>query len=229
MQLPWVRRGHLGDGPVALLTVVYERPLDDLWETKTPIIAVLFGRGAFDPAHVLKSAQALAAYAVGLPAFVLVKVLIPAFFARGDTSVPVKIGMAAVGLNLALNLAFMAPLQHLGPPLASSVAAWANVAALVAILHRRGHFAADAALRRRVPRMLAAALVMVAVLWTVRHSLYDALDTGAGNGLRWLGLALLVGSGMAAYGIAGQALGAFDLREIGARLARRRRPAPVGT
>jgi putative peptidoglycan lipid II flippase len=194
---------------------------------KTPIISVLFGRGAFDPAHVLKSADALAAYAVGLPAFVLVKVLIPAFFARGDTSAPVKIGMAAVGLNLLLNLAFMVPLQHLGPALASSVAAWANVAALVWVLRRRGHFAADAALRRRVPRMLAAALVMVAVLWTMRHSVFVALDTGEGNGLRWLGLMLLVGTGMAAYGVAGQALGAFDLREIAGRLARRRRPATV--
>ncbi|HET9019934.1 MAG TPA: murein biosynthesis integral membrane protein MurJ, partial [Acetobacteraceae bacterium] len=84
-----------------------------------PIIAVLFGRGAFHPDAVYKSGQALAAYGAGLPAFVLVKVLVPAFFARGDTSVPVKVGMAAVALNLALNLAFMAPLQHLGPPLAS--------------------------------------------------------------------------------------------------------------
>ena len=195
---------------------------------KVPIIAVLFGRGAFDPEHVLKSANALAAYAVGLPAFVLVKVLIPAFFARGDTGTPVKIGMAAVGLNLLLNLIFMQPLQYLGPALASSVAAWANVAALGVVLHRRGHFVADATLRRRVPRMLAAALVMVAVLWTMQRTVYATLDTGGGNGLRWLGLVLLVGGGLAAYGVAGQALGAFDLREVAARLARRRRkPAAV--
>jgi putative peptidoglycan lipid II flippase len=123
---------------------------------------------------------------------------------------------------------FMAPLQHLGPALASSVAAWANVVALVWVLHRRGHFAADAGLRRRVPRMIAAALVMVGVLYGMRHSVFVAFDTGEGNGLRWLGLVLLVGTGMAAYGLAGQALGAFDLREIAGRLARRRRkPAAV--
>ena len=196
--------------------------------TCVPIISVLFGRGAFDPAHVLKSAQALACYAVGLPAFVMVKVFIPAFFARGDTSMPVKIGMAAVGLNLALNVAFMEPLQHLGPPLASSVAAWANIGALTWVLHRRGHFARDALLSRRVPRMLAASAAMGLVLWGMRGTMYAALDTGGGNGLRWLGLAVLVGGGLAAYGAAGQALGAFDVREIIGRLARRRRkPAAV--
>ena len=193
-----------------------------------PIIAVLFGRGAFDPASVVKSANAMAAYAAGLPAFVLVKVLVPAFFARGDTGVPVKVGMAAVALNLALNLLFMTPLGYLGPPLASTVAAWANVAALGMILLRRGHFAPDPVLRRRVPRMVLAGGVMAAVLWGMTGSVYAALDTGGGHGLRWLGLALLVGGGMLAYGAAGQGLGAFDLREVVARLARRRRPEAVG-
>ena len=192
-----------------------------------PIIAVLFGRGAFHPDAVLKSAQALAAYGAGLPAFVLVKVLVPAFFARGDTAVPVKVGMAAVAINLALNLAFMVPLQHLGPPLASTVAAWANVAALAALLHRRGHLVADAVLLRRVPRMLAASAAMVAVLWAMQRSVYAALDTGGGHGLRWIGLALLVSGGMAAYGLAGQMLGAFSVQDVLARLGRRRRAAAV--
>ncbi len=192
-----------------------------------PIIAVLFGRGAFRPEEVLKSAQALAAYGSGLPAFVLVKVLVPAFFARGDTAMPVKIGLTAVALNLALNLAFMHPLQHLGPPLASSLAAWANVGALAAILRRRGHLSADAALRRRVPRMLAASAVMVAALWEIQRTVYAALDTGGGHGLRWIGLALLVTAGMAAYGVAGQAFGAFSVGDVLHRLARRRRAAAV--
>ncbi len=192
-----------------------------------PIIAVLFGRGAFTPAAALKSAEALVAYAAGLPAFVLVKVLVPAFFARGDTSRPVRIGLAAVALNLVLNLALMRPLQHLGPPVASSVAAWANVVALAGLLHRRGYFRIDAPLARRLPRMLAAAGVMVAALWAMQHSVYVALDTGGGHGLRWLGLALLVTGGMLAYGLAGQALGAFSIGEVLRRLVRRRRTAAM--
>ena len=95
---------------------------------REPIIAVLFGRGAFDAGRDRRHRRsALAAYAVGLPAFVLVKVLAPGFFARGDTATPVKVGVVAVALNLALNLAFMLPLQHMGPALATSLAAICNV------------------------------------------------------------------------------------------------------
>jgi len=193
--------------------------------TSQPIISVLFGRGAFDPAHVAKAAEALSAYAIGLPAFVMVKVIIPAFFARGDTATPVKTGMAAVGVNLALNVAFMGPLQHLGPALASSIAAWGNIAALLWVLHRRGHFARDALLSRRVPRMVAASAIMGLVLWLLEDGVYVPL--AAHGGLRWLGLAVLVGGGLAAYGVAGQVLGAFDVRDILGRLARRRRPPAI--
>jgi putative peptidoglycan lipid II flippase len=179
-----------------------------------PVLGVLFQRGAFTAEDVRLSAQALAAFASGLPAFVLVKVLVPGFFARGDTAMPVKIGMAAVGLNLVLNFALMVPLQHMGPPLASSLASWANVAALAWVLRRRGHLHPDAALRRASVRMLAAGLLMVAVLWGLDAVLHPLAAHGVA---RWAGLAALVGAGMAAYGAAGQALGAFDLRAMARR------------
>src|ERR1700759_5416746 len=104
-----------------------------------PVMWALFGRGAFDAESARLSAQSLAAYAIGLPAFVLVKVLAPGFFARGDTSTPVKIGVTAVALNLAMNVAFMVPLQHIGPALATSLAAMFNVGWLAVVLVRRGH------------------------------------------------------------------------------------------
>ena len=180
-----------------------------------PILAVLFERGAFTAEDARLSAQALAAYASGLPAFVLVKVLVPAFFARGDTATPVKIGMATVGLNLALNVAFMLPFAHLGPPLASSVAAWLNVAVLAFVLIRRGHMALDGELMRVVPRMMLAGLLMVAALLALEAGVFARLA----GGWRWAGLGVLVAGGMAAYGVAGQLTGAFDVRA----LARRRR------
>ncbi len=153
------------------------------------------------------SAGALRAYAMGLPAFVLVKVVINGFFARGDTRMPVRIGAACVGLNLALNLLFMRPLQHLGPPLASSIAAWCNVVALTVVLARRGEFAADAALRRGVIGMVAAGLGMAGVLWVVRAFLWAGL---VGLGGHWLALAFLVGAGLAYYGVAAGLAGVFD-------------------
>src|SRR5207249_6026945 len=64
-----------------------------------PILTVLFERGAFGPAEAAATAAALAAFAVGLPAFVLVKVLAPGFFAQQDTATPVKIAIAAMAAN----------------------------------------------------------------------------------------------------------------------------------
>jgi putative peptidoglycan lipid II flippase len=188
---------------------------------REPILSVLFGRGAFDAVAVYKSSQALAAYAIGLPAFVLVKVLIPAFFARGDTSMPVKIGMASIAINLALNLAFMVPLQHMGPALASSVAAWANVFFLAWVLHRRGYLVVDDLLNRRAARMLAASLAMALVLFGLQETLFAAV-AHRGQVLRGVGLAVLVGGGMATYAAAGQAFGAFDFSDVLRRFSRRR-------
>jgi len=187
-----------------------------------PIIWVLFGRGAFSAESVTLSAQALVAYAIGLPAFVTVKALAPGMFARGDTKTPVKIGLAAVVLNLALNVAFMVPLQHVGPALATSLAAICNAALLALVLVRRGHFWADAQLRRRAPRIVLAAGVMAAALWLVQPWLFAGV--GEARGTKWLALATLVFFGMAVYGVVGQMVDAFDLRDAWRAFARRGQP-----
>lgn len=188
-----------------------------------PIMAVLFERGAFTLHAAALSSQSLAAYALGLPAFVLVKVLAPAFFARGDTTTPVRIGLVTLVLNFALNLALFIPLQHVGPALATSIAAIFNVAALTVMLRRRGFLVADARLLRRLPRIGAAAVAMAATLWLVRNAGFDPAEMD--HGVRWLGLAALIGAGMVVYGVAGQVLGGFDAREVLGRLRRRRAPA----
>ncbi len=162
-----------------------------------PVMWTLFGRGAFDAESARLSAQSLAAYALGLPAFVLVKVLAPAFFARGDTATPVKIGVAAVALNLAMNVAFMVPLQHIGPALATSLAAIFNVGWLGVVLIRQGHLRPDAQLRRRGVRMAAATLAMGVALgagaaYAVRRAAaWPGAHGGAGGtGLRGTGGAM---------------------------------------
>lgn len=183
-----------------------------------PIMLVLFSRGAFDAGAAMLSAQSLAAYALGLPAFVLLKVLVPAFFAHGDTSTPVRVGLIAIALNLALNLLFMVPLQHIGPALATTVSAWVNILALGVILSRRGWFRTDATLRRRLPRMGAAAFAMAAALVFAEGWLAPWLVGPA----RWTGLAALVAVGAATYAAAAQVLGAYDARELLRALRRRR-------
>jgi putative peptidoglycan lipid II flippase len=188
-----------------------------------PIIWTLFGRGAFSAEDAVLSAQSLAAYAVGLPAFVAVKVLAPAFFARGDTATPVKIAVGCVALNLALNLAFMAPLRHMGPALATSIASTVNVAALAIVLVRQKHLRLDVRLLSRAPRILGAALVMAAVLLLAGHLLFadpSALPRQSSVS-RLIGLAITVAGGLLAYGAVGQMFGAFDLRIAGDMVARR--------
>jgi putative peptidoglycan lipid II flippase len=183
-----------------------------------PIMFVLFGRGAFDETAVRLSAECLAAYAVGLPGFVAVKVLAPGFFAREEMARPVRIGIACVLINLALNVAFMRPLQHMGPALATSLASAANAVWLALVLRRLGWLRTDAEFRRRVPRMLAAAVLMAGVVALAEAPVFAAL--GEGRGVKWLALAVLLGLGAATYGVAAQALGAFDLRVALRRLRR---------
>ena len=186
-----------------------------------PIMLVLFGRGQFTAAAAELSAQSLAAYAFGLPAFVVVKVLIPAFFAHGDTSTPVRIGFIAIALNLLMNLLFMVPLRHMGPALATSLSAIFNVVALGVMLGRRGQLVVDRRLQIRLARMAGASLAMAATLVTVQHYVFVRVEMAPG--LRWGALALLVSAGFVAYGVAGQVLGAFDVRALLAVIQRRRR------
>ena len=184
-----------------------------------PILGVLFQRGAFDAAATAQSARALMAYATGLVAFVLVKALTPGFFARGDTRTPVLVGVGVVALNLALNLFFLwwGALGAAGIALATSMAAWVNVAVLAWLLLRARHFRLDRRLRRTAPRLLGAALAMGALLgllawlWPVAPGLMGAPL-----------LALFCALGAAAYFGAAHAAGGLDLREL-ARMLRRRR------
>jgi putative peptidoglycan lipid II flippase len=188
-----------------------------------PVMWTLFGRGAFDAESARLSAQSLAAYAVGLPAFVLVKVLAPGFFARGDTATPVKVGIAAVVLNLAMNLAFMVPLQHIGPALATSLAAIFNVGWLGAVLVRRGHLRLDARLKERLVRMVLATAAMAVVLWLAQRALFAP----SSHLMRTAALAVLVVAGLVAYGVAAVVCGACDwqvLRPLFAGRTGTRRP-----
>ncbi len=169
-----------------------------------PIIEVLFERGAFGPEQTAATAAALMAFSLGLPAYVLIKVLVPAFFAREDTSTPVKVAAACLVANVALILVLIGPLAHVGIALATALANWLNVALLAMILHRRGYLRADARLRQCLPRMLlvtgllAAVLVASDRLLAVLHPLPALALTIAIGGLVYAGLAVLSGAADAA-------------------------------
>jgi putative peptidoglycan lipid II flippase len=186
-----------------------------------PILAALFQRGAFGPVDTAATAAALAAYAAGLPAFVLVRVLAPAFFARHDTATPVKVAVVSMVVNLALTLTLMQFLAHVGIALATSCAGWLNALTLLALLVRRGHFRLDARASRNLPRVAVAALGMGVVLVLLRTALAPALSGAAL--VRIAALTAMCGAGLAAFTVLALALGVADWRGLWGRL--RRQPA----
>jgi putative peptidoglycan lipid II flippase len=186
-----------------------------------PILLVLFARGAFGPQEAAATAAALAAYAAGLPAFVLVKVLAPGFFAHRNTRTPVKVAVASMLANLGLTIGLMPFLAHVGVALALTLSGWLQALALLVLLHRHGHFRLDRRARDRIPRIGAAALGMAGILLGLRLLLEPAL---AGHAMTRLGaLALLIAIGALAFCGLVMALGGVDWRELRGQL--RRQPA----
>lgn len=184
-----------------------------------PIVRGLFQYGHFTADDTIKSAWALVGFSIGLPSYVLVKVLTPGYFARQDTRTPVHFATISVVVNIAANLALIPLIGHVGPPLATALSSTVNVWLLYRTLVRRGHFVADAQLKRRLPRLMLAALLMGAAVYAFEGLLDPWL-----NGFLWqryTALVVLVGSGVAIYGIACFVTRAFLLSDIKALVRRR--------
>jgi putative peptidoglycan lipid II flippase len=193
-----------------------------LWILAEPIIRVLFEHGRFGPDDTVRTAGALAAYAVGLPAFMLVKALTPGFFAREDTRTPLYTAIASILVNVALNAFFVlgTSLAQFGIALASSLAGWLNAALLGALLMRRGHLMPDQRLKSRTMRTAVATLGMSVVLWVALRPLAGTLAHGDLMGVvALLGLCVL---GSVAYAVLGMLLGVISLAEL--RFLLRREP-----
>ncbi|HEX3864623.1 MAG TPA: murein biosynthesis integral membrane protein MurJ [Stellaceae bacterium] len=188
-----------------------------------PILAVLFERGAFGPTATAETAAALAAYASGLPAFVLSKVLAPGFYARRNTATPVKVAVAAMLLNLGLTVGLMQVWQHVGVAIALSASGWMQASALLILLRRHGHFRLDAQARGAVPRIALATAGMTGILVMLRFLLAPTL---AGPGLlRLAALAGLIAAGLLSFAGLALAFGVSDVRRLRGQLRRRRQAA----
>jgi putative peptidoglycan lipid II flippase len=138
-----------------------------------PMLSVMFERGEFSYDDAYNTSLALCAYAVGLPAFVLIKIFVPTFFANSDTSTPVKIAMKCVVINLILNFALFIPLQHVGLALATSISAWVNALLLGKALHKQKLIKIDKKLYKLITKMLGAAILMAAILYEYKYFAHD--------------------------------------------------------
>jgi putative peptidoglycan lipid II flippase len=192
-----------------------------------PIVRVLFQRGEFTAADGVLTAQALAGYAVGLPAFSATRIAAQTFYALGDTRTPVLIGFVSVAVNVLLALLLMWPLQHVGLALASSLSSYVNVLGLCWRLRRRLDGPRGAELGWSLARTLAASAVLA--LWCLAVSgLLPGLTLSIGRGLPWLAVAL--SGGVVVYALAAGALRSVELSSLLGMLRRGRStlPPPAG-
>ena len=183
-----------------------------------PIVRVLFERGEFGADATEATAAALVAFALGLPAYVLVKVLSPGFFAREDMVTPLRISIAAVVANVVLTIVLFRAFGHVGIALATAASSTLHAALLWIVLRRRGFLAIDDRLRARLPRMLMASAAMALVVVGLAAGL-EAPLSGA-TGARVAALAVLVAAGLGTYALCAQLFGAAKLAELRAMLGR---------
>jgi putative peptidoglycan lipid II flippase len=169
----------------------------------------------------------LAAFALGLPSFVLIKVLQPAFFAREDTRTPMRYAIWNMFLNVAGSIALFLVFKlagfmpHVGIALATSLSGWVNAGMLWAALKKRGHFAVDVRLRQNVLSISLASLGMGAVIWVMAAFLGGYLTPETGVGRQACALALVLTAGLVVYACAIQVSGVMRWGEFLRRLARR--------
>ncbi|MGJ3232766.1 MAG: murein biosynthesis integral membrane protein MurJ [Oceanicaulis sp.] len=195
------------------------------------LIRGLFERLNFTALDTEMTALALMVFALGLPAFVMIKVLQPGFFAREDTRTPMIFSLISVGVNFVLALAlFFGPLGFVGLALATSAAGWSNCLLLAFTLRRRGLLPVDRRLARSLPRIVLASALMGAIVWAmVRFEALWLAPMAQAIGPAWaavVGVLLVSAAGAAVYAGACLVTGAVKVREIGEAMKPRAVPAP---
>jgi putative peptidoglycan lipid II flippase len=163
-----------------------------------PIVRLLFEHGVFTATDTVATAHALIWLSLGLPAHVLVKALSPAFFARHDTVTPLLATLKGIAVAIVAALLFGRLFGATGIAAAIACGAWSSALALI----RRGaaisEFSIDAAARRRLPRLVVAALAMGGLLWLTAGFL---LAPDAHSLVQAVLMAVLISGAIAVYGV----------------------------
>jgi putative peptidoglycan lipid II flippase len=194
--------------------------------TAFPIIAALFQGGNYTVENAQITGNILSILVLGLPAYVLVKVLTPGFYARKDVKTPVRIAMGILAGSIVANIVLIPWIGIYSLATVTSAGAWLNFLLLFIILAKRGQFKMPSWLVSRLARQLIAAAVMGAALFFLQRYLGDAFTGSAGR--RIIGLGLIVGTGSVLYFGIAWFIGGIDKTDI-KTLFRRAKPedAPV--
>lgn len=188
-----------------------------------PIASILFEGGKMSAAETANTALVLTILVSGLPAYVLIKVLTPGFYARKDMKTPVLIGVGALALGVVSNFILVPLIGLAALPLSTAISAWINCVALYALLHARGHYALRGEVAFRVGRQLIAAAVMGLSLWALNGLLADFMDQSKLFKIIGLG-AMMAAAGIIYFGL-GWLIGALNKDDVMV-LLRRKKAAP---
>jgi putative peptidoglycan lipid II flippase len=129
------------------------------------ITRAMFARGAFSKADAAAAGATLAAYAIGLIPFVLIRSAVATFYARKDTATPVKAALIGVAVNVALKILLMGSLAQVGLALATAAGAWINLLLVIGFAVRAGYLELDKALMRSLAKFVISGGVLAAALW----------------------------------------------------------------
>jgi putative peptidoglycan lipid II flippase len=177
-----------------------------------PIATVIFEGGRFTQGDAAVTGAVLATLVLGLPAYVLIKILSPGFYARRDVKTPVAVAVATLLGSVVLNFILVPRMGIVALPLSTAIGAWANALVLAGLLHSRGHFRVPGWLASRLVRQLLAGAAMGAALWVVQGALAERFGGSAGD--RILATGALVGVGGLVYFAVAWTIGAMNRDDI---------------
>ena len=163
------------------------------------IMRAMFARGAFSKADAAAAGATLAAYAIGLIPFVLIRSAVATFYARKDTATPVKAALTGVAVNVALKIALVGSLAQIGLALATAVGAWVNLLLVVLFAVRRGFFVFDRAFLLSLAKFALAGTLLAAALWLTSRWTVSAL-AGQTSLRDETALGILILTGSVVYG-----------------------------
>lgn len=175
-----------------------------------PMVALLFERGAFTSHDTVETSYILSAYAVGLPAYVLVKILQTQFFARQDTKIPMMVAIGAVALNFTLNCCLIGPFSYVGLALATALSAWVNAIVLGWLLFKKEWIVFDDRMKEIIPRLVISSGIMGLICYGFQRMMSFPEGTLMRMGVvgAWIFGAVL------AYIITARLVGAFHFRDV---------------
>ena len=176
-----------------------------------PILATLIHHGAFNSHDVVMTSESLKAFALGLPAFMLIKILASAFYSRKNIRTPVKVAALAVVFNVVFNLLLIGPLRHAGLALSTTLAASINAGLLLTLLLRRKIFDPSDQWLSYFSRLLVANSIMGMLIWWMAGQLQQWLRWSLGARIEHL--LLIIAAGVCCYAMTLIASG-FNIKSL---------------